>query len=91
MMMQIYADVLKRELRIAGTAQSAARGCAINASVAAGLFADIPTAVAHYALPDKAYYHPIPENSEAYDHIYAEYLRLHDYFGKGGNDVMMRL
>ena len=91
MMMQIYADVLRRERRIAGTAQSAARGCAINAAVAAGLFANIPSAVEHYALPDKAHYHPIPENSEAYDRIYAEYLRLHDYFGKGGNDVMMRL
>ena len=34
---------------------------------------------------------PIPENREAYARLYAEYLALHDYFGKGGSDVMKRL
>lgn len=91
MMMQIYADVLQKELRIAGSSQSAARGCAIYASVVAGLFSDLPSAVEHFALPDNAYYKPIPENVTAYDRLYEEYKRLHDYFGKGGNDVMKRL
>ena len=91
LMMQIFADVLGKELRIAGSAQSAARGCAINASVAAGLFASVADAVSHYALPDKGHYSPIPKNAEAYAPIYAEYKKLHDYFGAGGNDVMMRL
>ena len=27
----------------------------------------------------------------AYDRLYAEYMLLHDYFGRGGNDVMHRL
>jgi L-ribulokinase len=26
-----------------------------------------------------------------YDEIYAEYARLHDYFGRGENDAMKRL
>jgi L-ribulokinase len=26
-----------------------------------------------------------------YDRLYAEYATLHDYFGRGGNDVMHRL
>jgi L-ribulokinase len=26
-----------------------------------------------------------------YDELYAEYVRLHDYFGRGGNEVMHRL
>ena len=26
-----------------------------------------------------------------YDQLYAEYHTLHDYFGRGGNDVMKRL
>jgi len=26
-----------------------------------------------------------------YDALYAEYVALHDYFGRGGNDVMKRL
>jgi L-ribulokinase len=27
----------------------------------------------------------------AYDELYREYHALHDYFGRGGNDVMHRL
>ncbi len=34
---------------------------------------------------------PIPENQAVYEELYAEYLRLHDYFGRGENDVMKRL
>jgi L-ribulokinase len=26
-----------------------------------------------------------------YDKLFAEYVRLHDYFGRGENDVMKRL
>jgi L-ribulokinase len=33
-------------------------------------------------------YRPIPENQPIYDRLYAEYVRLHDYFGRGENDVM---
>ena len=36
-------------------------------------------------------YRPIPAHREVYDQLYAEYLRLHDYFGRGQNDVMKRL
>jgi len=36
-------------------------------------------------------YHPIAANAAAYDQLYAEYQRLHDYFGRGGNPVMRRL
>ena len=36
-------------------------------------------------------YHPNPEASAVYDKLFAEYKLLHDYFGRGGNDVMMRL
>ena len=36
-------------------------------------------------------YRPIPANRETYDVLYREYLRLHDYFGRGENDVMKTL
>ena len=32
-----------------------------------------------------------PKASAVYDKLFAEYKLLHDYFGRGGNDVMMRL
>ena len=31
------------------------------------------------------------EAAKEYDKLYAEYNRLHDYFGRGGSDVMKRL
>jgi L-ribulokinase len=36
-------------------------------------------------------YEPIAANVATYDRLYAEYLTLHDYFGRGLNDVMKRL
>jgi L-ribulokinase len=36
-------------------------------------------------------YVPNPANKAVYDELYAEYVRLHDSFGRGGNDVMKRL
>ena len=30
-------------------------------------------------------------NVKRYDELFAEYTLLHDYFGRGGNDVMRRL
>jgi L-ribulokinase len=40
-------------------------------------------------------YRPVPARVKAYDALYTEYLRLHDYFGRdeahGGNAVLHRL
>ena len=40
---------------------------------------------------DRDVYRPDPARAEVYDDLYAEYVQLHDYFGRGGNDVMKRL
>ena len=36
-------------------------------------------------------YEPDPQSHERYTQLYAEWVRLHDYFGRGGNAVMKRL
>ena len=36
-------------------------------------------------------YTPNPENVEVYNKLFYEYRILHDYFGRGENDVMKRL
>jgi L-ribulokinase len=36
-------------------------------------------------------YRPNPQAAPIYDRLYREYERLHDYFGRGGNDVMRLL
>lgn len=90
MMMQIYADVLDREIRIAGSTQAGALGSAIYASVAAGAYADLKAAAEKLSKPDAKTYAPIAENAMAYKRLYGEYKTLHDYFGKE-NKVMERL
>jgi L-ribulokinase len=39
----------------------------------------------------KETFKPIPGNVAIYEKLYAEYSKLHDYFGRGDNDVMKRL
>ncbi|MFC2031550.1 ribulokinase, partial [Chloroflexota bacterium] len=58
---------------------------------AAGGYDSILEAARHMArLQDEAY-RPIAEHAAVYDQIYAEYAHLHDYLGRGDNDVMKRL
>jgi len=95
LMMQIYADVTGRPLRIAASEQTCAVGAAMHAAVAAGKAAGgydtIQDAAVKMARVKDEQYYPIPENQAVYKELYAEYARLHDYFGRGENDVMKRL
>ncbi len=88
MMMQIYADVLGREIRVAGSTQAGALGSAVYASVAGGIYEDITKAAVSLARPDKCVYRPIAANQAVYEQLYREYRTLHDYFGREGNQVM---
>ncbi len=95
MAMQIYADIIKMPVKIAGSAQGPALGAAIFGAVAAGKERGGYDSVFEAAgvmgkLKDVVYY-PNPENSCVYDKLYQEYSILHDYFGRGENDVMKRL
>jgi L-ribulokinase len=95
MMMQIYADVTNKEIRISSSKQAPALGAALFASVAAGKerggYDSIEEAAEQMArLQDKVYI-PNPKHVEAYNQLYKEYKILHDYFGQGENDVMKRL
>ncbi|MFJ4100467.1 ribulokinase [Amycolatopsis japonica] len=91
LLMQIYADVTNLPLSVAGSAQSPALGSAIHAAVAAGAHADVPAAALAMGSVRRAVHRPIAENVKAYNDLYAEYAALHDYFGRGVNDVMHRL
>lgn len=95
MTMQIYADVINLPVKIAGSTQGPALGSAIFGAVAAGKAAggydDIFTAAGVMGRLKDEQYVPDPANAAAYDKLYAEYSALHDYFGRGANDVMKRL
>jgi L-ribulokinase len=56
-----------------------------------GGYDSIFEATRHMARLKDEVYTPIAEHKAIYDEIYAEYVRLHDYFGRGQNDAMKRL
>ncbi len=95
MAMQIYADIIKVPIKIGGSLQGPALGSAIFAAVAAGSdrggYDDVFEAARVMGKLKDTVYYPIPANSAVYDKLYNEYSLLHDYFGKGANDVMKRL
>jgi L-ribulokinase len=91
LLMQIYADITGLQLSTIGSAQGPALGSAIHAAVAAGEYPDIRQAAAAMGSEPGAVYTPIPENVAAYEGLFREYRTLHDYFGRGANEVMHRL
>jgi len=90
-LMQLYADVCRRPLSVIGSEQGPALGSAIHAAVAAGAYPDIHAAARAMGKVHRAVYVPDEERAAVYDTLYEEYRRLHDYFGRGGNDVLHRL
>ena len=95
LLMQIYADVSGRTINVSGATQGGAFGSAMHGAVAAGKqaggFEDITEAARTMARLRAESYTPNPEAKAVYDRLFAEYLKLHDYFGRGENDVMKRL
>ncbi|MGC0339216.1 ribulokinase [Streptomyces sp. SLBN-8D4] len=91
LLMQIYADVTRRPLGVIGSAQGPALGAAMHAAVAAGAHPDIRAAAHAMGKVHRGLYLPDPQRAAAYERLYAEYRVLHDYFGRGTNDVMRRL
>lgn len=91
MLMQIYADVTGFALSVIGSDQGPALGSAIHAAVAAGAYPDVATAAQSMGNVRRNAYVPIEANRLAYAELFAEYRALHDYFGRGVNDVMHRL
>jgi len=85
LLMQIYADVTGREMKISRSAQTCALGSAIAAAVVAGKkaggydnFADAQVAMC--AIKETSY-KPISENHKVYQQLYVLYKQLHDAFG----------
>lgn len=95
LLMQIYADVTNLEITIADSKQTPALGAAMFGAVAAGAarggYDSIVEAAEHMARVREEKFRPIPENAAIYDRLYQEYCKLHDYFGRGQNDVMKEL
>ncbi len=94
--MQIYADVIGRPMKISRSAQTCALGAAIAGAVAAGRFQNYADAQAAMTGLKDVVYTPNAEAHAVYQQLYAIYRKLHDAFGTpdwNGNlfDVMKNL
>ena len=87
--MQIYADVTNRKIKIAHSPNASALGAAIHGAAAAGKenggydsmreAANIMARLMGYS------YKPNPKNIDIYKMIFKEYKKLYNYFGKENN------
>lgn len=84
LLMQIYADVTGRQMKVSRSEQAPALGAAMFAAVAAGKekggYAKIEDARQAMTGTDKVYT-PNGENHRTYQQLYALYRQLHDAFG----------
>ncbi|MDR3527773.1 MAG: ribulokinase [Rhizomicrobium sp.] len=79
--MQLYADVTGRPMKVSRSAQTPALGSAIAASVVAGVYADFAAAqAAMTGLKDRVY-QPDGAAHAVYAKLYTIYRTLHDAFG----------
>lgn len=95
LLVQVYADILNKPVRVSHMELSVAYGVALNGMTAAGSeasgYADIGEASRALATKNQTYVYPKPEQNATYEGLYKDYRILCDYFGKGTNDVMKRL
>ena len=90
-LMQLYSDVTRLPISTIDTDQGPALGSAIHAAVASGQYPNVNAAAEAMGKVNKHVYTPNEERSLQYDKLYREYVELHDYFGRGTNNVMKRL
>lgn len=95
LVMQIFADVLEREIIVTGVTQTTAYGAAMYGMVAAGKanggYDTLDEAMQALSKPPYKVYRPNPQHKAAYDALFRDYRRLSAYFGSANKDLMVGL
>lgn len=81
MVMQIYADVCNRPMKISRSGQTCALGAAMFGAVVGGAHKDIHAAVKKMTATKSKVFRPIKKNVAVYAELYKLYMQLHDAFG----------
>jgi L-ribulokinase len=81
LVMQIYADITGRPMKISRSAQTCALGSAIAAAVVAGAHKDFAIAQKKMTGLKPTVYKPNPKAHAIYKELYSLYKQLHDAFG----------
>lgn len=89
LLMQIYADVCNRPMKVSRSGQTCALGAAIFGAVAAGAYENVEAAQAAITGVKEKVYHPIAENVAVYKQLFSIYQALHDGFGGVKKDVAL--
>jgi len=79
--MQIYADVCNRPMKISRSAQTCALGAAIFGAVAGGAYKNVEQAQRRMTGTKPVVYRPRKQAAAIYGRLYQLYRRLHDAFG----------
>ena len=79
--MQIYADVMNRPMKVSRSAQTCALGSAIFGSVVAGVYPSVEEARDAMTGTKPVVYEPEPVAAAAYARLFKLYTDLHDAFG----------
>jgi L-ribulokinase len=91
LLLQIYADVTGRTLNVAAAEQASALGAAMHAAVAAGVYKDLGAAAGSMTAPPSRKFVPNEKSTAVYNELYAEYVRVHELFGRDPTSVLKRL
>jgi len=82
LVMQIYADVTGRPMKVSRSAQTCALGAAVAAAVVAGAHRDFASAIAAMTGLKPRVFKPDAAAHAVYRELYPLYALLHDAFGK---------
>ena len=82
LVMQIYADVTGRPMKVSRSAQTCALGAAVAASVVAGAHEDFASAIGAMTGLKPRVFKPNAAAHAVYRDLYSLYSVLHDAFGK---------
>jgi L-ribulokinase len=82
LVMQIYADITGRPMKVSRSAQTCALGAAVAAAVVAGAHRDFASAIGAMTGLKSRIFAPNPKAHAIYRDLYSLYSALHDAFGK---------
>lgn len=82
-LMQIYADILGRPLKVSASEQTCALGAALFGAASSGRMT-LSEAQANCCQVRDRIYEPIEANQHVYEQLYQHYRTLHDAFGSTG-------
>lgn len=92
LIMQVYADVTGRPMKVSRSAQTCALGAAIFGSVAGGYYRTVEQAQEKMCGLKDIVYMPDKQNHQVYNKLFSLYRMLHDSFGtRSAKDSLYRV